>query len=407
LGSATIRYSSFIMLICAIGSQLTDVSIGPLKAWEVFAITIFAVSIRTVNKKFLPYILFFSLLLVTSIIASFMTDAKFDDYGGLKSKYIISAVRFIELMLCILTAMTVFTAAQKYKLDTMDLITKFLRYNFLITIVVLIIFCADLVLKTKIVTYGVARLTGFYVEGGPYGLFMSTLIFLQLISGKNKKSHLFIFTLALILAQSKAAIVGLLILVIINLMIKNKTLSSFLNPRNIVRFSISMLLFISAALFTTYNIAYNYIEDIKESSHTINEKAYDKSFVMGRVAAYNIGPRIFLDNPLFGVGLGTYSLVRNDPKYSGNFPRVEDWDLTGLGGFFNLIVENGLFGLLGFIIITFRFFRFDAIGIAFFSLFIIPFALGAQLYMVYPWIYLGMYASLVNYKKRESCNQPV
>lgn len=406
MGSATIRYSSFIMLICAIGSQLTDVSIGPLKAWEVFAITIFAVFIRTINKKFIPYILFFLLLLATSLIASFMSDVKFDDYGGLKSKYIISIVRFIELMLCILTAMTVFSASQKYKFDTVDLISKFLKYNFYITIAVLFIFCVDLVLKTKMVTYGVARLTGFYVEGGPYGLFMSTLIFLQLISGKKNKSHLIIFSLALVLAQSKAAIVALLILIIINFMIKNKTLSSFLNPKNIVRFSISILLFVSAALLTTYNVAYNYIEDIKESSHTVNEKAYDKSFVMGRVAAYNIGPRIFFDNPLFGVGLGTYSLVRNDPKYSGNFPRVDDWDLTGLGGFFNLIVENGLFGLLGFIIITFRFFKFDSIGISFFSIFIIPFALGAQLYMVYPWIYLGMYASLANYKKKESCNQP-
>ena len=31
-------------------------------------------------------------------------------------------------------------------------------------------------------------------------------------------------------------------------------------------------------------------------------------------------------------------------------------------------------------------------GMVFFVLFVLPFLLGAQLYMVYPWLYLGFYS---------------
>ncbi|NTY86848.1 O-antigen ligase family protein [Serratia fonticola] len=401
MNAVTIRYSSFIMFICAVGSQLTDVSIGPLKVWEFLAITILAFSIRTINKKYSGFIIFFTLLLFFSFVASYFSDVKYYGYGGLKEKYIISVVRFIELMLCILTAMTVSNAALRYNADPVNLISKFLKYNFYLTVVVLVLFCIDLILNTKIVSYGLkGRLSGFYVEGGPYGLFMSTLIFLELITSK-RKLYLIVFCIALFLAQSKAAMISLLIFIMINIMIKNRFLASFVMPRNFFRFSFFLIISIVITSFTAYNVAHNYIEDIQNSNYLLDSRSNDKSFVMGRIAAYHIGPNIIMDKPILGVGLGAYSLVRNNPKYSQDFPQVSDWDLTGLGGLFNLLVENGLFGLLGFVFVTFRFYKLDALGTGFLMLFIVPFALGAQLYMIYPWIYLGLYTSLVSYKTKQ------
>lgn len=397
---ATIRYSSFIMFICAIGSQLTDVSIGPLKLWEFLAITILAFSIRTIDKKYSPFILFFALLLFFSFVATYFSDVKYYSYGGLKEKYIISIVRFTELMLCVLTAMTVSNAARKYNADPMNLISKFIRYNFYLTVIVLLLFCGDLFLNTKIVSYGIkGRLSGFYVEGGPYGLFISTLIFLELITSK-RKSHLIVFIIALFLTQSKAAMISLLIFVMIGFMFKNRFLASFVLPRNFFRFSFFLITAVVITSFTAYKVAYNYIEDIQNSSYLLDSRSNDTSFVMGRIAAYHIGPNIIMDKPVIGVGLGAYSLVRNNQKYSKDFPQVDRWDLTGLGGLFNLLVENGVFGLLGFIFIVFRFFKLDTLGLGFLMLFIVPFALGAQLYMIYPWVYLGLYASIVYYNKK-------
>ncbi|NBJ33776.1 hypothetical protein GE191_08815 [Serratia fonticola] len=401
MSAVTIRYSSFIMFICAVGSQLTDVSIGPLKLWEFLAISIFAFSIRSINRKYSPFIIFFTLLLILSFIATYVSDVKYYGYGGLKEKYIISVVRFVELMLCILTAMTVSNAARKYNADPMNLITKFVKYNFYLTIIVLILFIADVLLNTKFVSYGLkGRLSGFYVEGGPYGLFISTLIFLELITNK-RKLYLIVFGIALVLAQSKAAMISLIIFIMINFMLKNKFLASFVIPRNFFRFSFFLIISIVITSYTTYKVAYNYIEDIQNSSYLLDTRSNDTSFVMGRIAAYHIGPNIIMDKPIIGVGLGGYSLVRNNPKYRQDFPKVERWDLTGLGGLYNLLVENGILGLLGFLIITFKFYKLDTLGLVFLMLFIVPFALGAQLYMIYPWIYLGLYTSLVYYKKKQ------
>lgn len=402
MGSAKIRFSSFIILICALGSQLTDVSIGPLKVWEFLAIIVIIFSLRTINKRFMVFFTFFTILLILSILASFFSEAKYDNYGGLKQKYIISIVRYIELMLCGLVAMTILAASKRYGSDPKNLISKFLKYNFFITVLIIFIYCIDFVFKTNFVSYGLShRLRGFYVEGGPFGLFISTLLFLEMIT-KKRKIFLFVFFIALVLAQSKAAIAAMGLFTIVITMHKSRFLRSFLMPRNIIRFSFFIVTSVAVSSFVTYNVAKDYIDDINNSSYLIERKGQDKSFVMGRIAAYNIGPKIFIDNPVIGVGLGAYSLVRNDPLYSGNFPSVDDWDLTGLGGLFNLIVENGIIGFLGFIFVTFKFFRFDVMGFSFIILFLTPFVFGAQLYMIYPWIYLGFYASLDFYRKQEN-----
>ena len=57
----------------------------------------------------------------------------------------------------------------------------------------------------------------------------------------------------------------------------------------------------------------------------------DRLQVMGRVAAIYIAPRVVEAHPITGVGLGNYSLVRNDPRYLGALPETDGWDLPGLG----------------------------------------------------------------------------
>ena len=42
-------------------------------------------------------------------------------------------------------------------------------------------------------------------------------------------------------------------------------------------------------------------------------------------------PRMIAAHPIGGIGLGNYSLMRNDPEYLQGLPAVDEWDLTGMG----------------------------------------------------------------------------
>jgi O-antigen ligase len=177
-------------------------------------------------------------------------------------------------------------------------------------------------------------LRGFYVEGGPYGLYIATLIFLELTFYKRKIITTF-FLIALLLTQSKAGFVAFFVFLFFILFQNNKFLSGFLNPKNIFRFFMTILIVVLIGVGATYKIANNYYQDIQNIDEEIKGRENDSSLVMGRIAATDIGPRILQDNPFLGVGLGAYSLVRNNVNYRGSFPVVTGWDLTGLGGFFN------------------------------------------------------------------------
>ena len=57
----------------------------------------------------------------------------------------------------------------------------------------------------------------------------------------------------------------------------------------------------------------------------------DRNYVMGRVTGALIVPRMIAAHPIGGIGLGNYSLMRNDPEYPRDFPRwtngiLPEWD---------------------------------------------------------------------------------
>lgn len=391
----------FLILIIVISCQLTDITIGPVKFWELLAIIFFPFFIRRIEKKMLWFLFAFTLLLIFSVLKGVITSIHYEYFSTLKSKYVISFVRYAELILCLIVALIPFNLIKNRNVNFTFIAKKFLTFNLVFTIFVLGLYIFDLIFKTSIVSYGGAhRLRGFYVEGGPYGLYISTLIFLELSLFKRKVA-IIVFLIALFLTQSKAGFVAFFLLLFFAIFQNNKTLSGFLNPKNIFRFAFTIILVAIIGLGATYKIANNYFQDIQNIDEEIKGRENDSSLVMGRIAASDIGPRILQDNPFFGVGLGAYSLVRNNINYRGGFPVVNGWDLTGLGGFFNLLVENGIFGLVIFIYAIKKYFSFNQVGIYFLVLFVLPFVLGAQLYMVYPWLYLGFYKAFKKQQEEE------
>ena len=127
----------------------------------------------------------------------------------------------------------------------------------------------------------------------------------------------------------------------------------------------------------------------------------DPNITMGRISGAFIGYNIIVDNPFFGVGLGNYSLVRNNPDYLGFFPPVELWDLTGLG-MYTIQVENGLLGMLAFIF-CFRYFytRLESSIAKSASLIpVICVLFGTQFYFIYIWVILGFAIGISSFIRR-------
>lgn len=389
---------TLLLIVIVISCQLTDITIGPVKFWELLAIVFFPFFIKKIEKKMLWFLLAFTILLFFSVLKGFFSTIHYENFSILKSKYVISLVRYVELILCLIVALIPFNLIKSSNVDFRFITYKFITYNAIFIIFILFLFVVDYLLKTTIVSYGSAhRLRGFYVEGGPYGLYISTLIFLELTIFKRKKI-IAIFLIALVLTQSKAGFVAFFIFFFFSFFQNNKFLRGFLNPKNLIRFTLSLCIVVIIGVGSTYKIANNYFQDIQNIDEEIKGRENDSSLVMGRIAASDIGPRILQDNPFFGVGLGAYSLVRNNVNYRGAFPVVNGWDLTGLGGFFNLLVENGILGLLVFLFAIKKYFKLNFVGMYFLLLFVLPFILGAQLYMIYPWLYLGLYYA---FKKQE------
>lgn len=389
--SRGLSMSSILIFLTAVACQLTDVALGPVKVWELMALSLFPFFVRRIETKLLIFLVVFVVLMLLSLLKGAMGDVYFSNYGGLKSKYVISLVRFVELVLCLVVACLPFNFYRNNGLSFHDIVNKFLKYNAIICLGIFALFMVDIAIGTRLVSYGSThRLRGFYVEGGPYGLYISTLLLLELMFFK-RKLMLALFGVALLASQSKAGIVGAAVFAFLALAFRYPFLRSFLTPKRVFRFSTLVLVGVLLGGGVMYKVAENYVDDLSNLHQVLEQRGNDPSLVMGRIAATFIGPRIIADNPFIGVGLGTYSLVRNNSEYRGPFPIVPGWDLTGLGGFFNLLIENGAIGVILFLIATIRYFRFNEMGMVFFILFVLPFLLGAQLYMVYPWLYLGFY----------------
>lgn len=391
LSKIKISLSSFMMWFVVIGCQTTDITVGPLKVWEVLTLVASMFFLRRVNRKVLYLFFVFVFIFLISIIISYCSGDVFDDFGGLKTKYYISIARFFELFLCCAITSIVYDFYHRSKISFFFVIYEFIVKNAMFCLFLLGLYIFDCLAGTEIVSYGEShRLKGFYVEGGPLGLYLATLFTLTLFFCKKTKLVVFYFLMVL-LCQSKAGYVAMTLSSLLYVIFSVDKLKSFLNPKNTVRFFVFIFSCLLIVVGSVYYFANNYVSDISNIEATLEARSNDKALIMGRIAGSFIGFEMIKKNPILGVGLGNYSLVRNNEIYRQFFPYVDDWDLTGLGGGYNLLVENGLLGVLFFLAWFFYFFKFRDIGIIFPMLFLLPFLLGAQLYMVYPWVYCSFY----------------
>ncbi len=76
-----------------------------------------------------------------------ISSIHYEYFSTLKSKYSISLVRYVELILCLIVALIPFNLIKNKSLDFDYIVKKFLTYNVFLTIIILLLYAIDIVLK--------------------------------------------------------------------------------------------------------------------------------------------------------------------------------------------------------------------------------------------------------------------
>lgn len=167
-------------------------------------------------------------------------------------------------------------------------------------------------------TYNVQhRFRGFDNEGGPYGVYLLTLLTLSLvmrwkgwISKRQFYFGLLLFFIGLVGSQSKAALAGAAMVGFLYCMwwLKGwKRLATVLAVFCVIAAGVIVL-----------DVPGNlelYAQMVAAYQQYSNLHSEDANIVQGRIAGAVLAPRMIEAHPLAGIGWGNYPLVRDNPRY--------------------------------------------------------------------------------------------
>ncbi|WP_299259044.1 O-antigen ligase [uncultured Aquimarina sp.] len=352
-------------------------------------------------NKYVSYFLFFftGAVLISLLVTSHLSFTYLEP-SFLKRPYWITIGRYIEIISCLMLCNIVFLYFQslKKKGEFTFYLSKFIDLNIAITVLfafiyLLVIFNIISINDTRLVYGWDIRLRGYFVEGGPYGLMLSFIFILSSLL-KDRKGiiirRIFLFIVIVFMAQSKAGTLCCVVwLGVENFGLVKDKLKPILLP--------AVIVFLIGFFFLFKNISHMYIDHFDNIKVSVKERPNDPNLVLGRIPGFFIAPKIIQENPIFGIGIGNYPLIRNNKEYRGIFPlppkKIRNLDAHGYGGIVDILVDNGVLGVLVF---------FSILGIIFKRIrvqngktvlligFVLLFIFGVQIHFMYPWILLGL-----------------
>jgi hypothetical protein len=254
--------------------------------------------------------------------------------SALKQPLVLSLARLLELALAALSMLSAASAMRRnppllrLALDVYCWIAAATAVASILSWVLLIVGRVP----TPLVYGFDSRVRGLFNEGGPFGMFLISAAVAAVlrarhfvpIYGFRTRALLLLFGIALLLSGSKAGLLSAVLLCgIAGIVSGGRRQRVALVSTALAIFTATVVIF--PGKFLNYWFLY---ENFQEAA------AYhpdDPNFVMGRVAGALIVPRMIAAHPLAGIGLGNYSLMRNDPQYLEGMPVVQEWDLPGMG----------------------------------------------------------------------------
>lgn len=194
--------------------------------------------------------------------------------------------------------------------------------------------------------WGVIRARGAFVEGGPFGVYVASVlavsVFRRFVQGKGTTAGfaatIGVLLTGLVLSRSKAGVCAVLGLGIWSLLVSRRV--SVRKKFYALAVGVTLIVPVLALVnlgggIMAYWVAYDHAE-----LHAL-QAPFNGSTVEGRIVALYIVPAMVEKHPITGVGIGNYSVLRNSPEYSRGFPPAPGWDEPGLG-FLGYAAELGL-----------------------------------------------------------------
>lgn len=242
------------------------------------------------------------------------------------------------------------------------------------------------------------RMVGFNNEGGSYGTYLLTVIFITLLLRTQRwlgpwmtGASLLILTVTLAGTRSKAALFEIALFGVVAPVLRMHGLKLVLT------------ILTTIGLFSAIYIGFDVGSQIKPylaaaNSYQIVSKLRpdDLNVVVGRAAGVFFAPTMIATHPLVGIGLGNYPIIRDDPQYRRGTPIVAvTLDSPSLGPI-DYIVELGIPLFLYFTWVelapTLLFIRRGASFPLISLVFMQPVSnwFGAHLNITYPWITAGI-----------------
>jgi hypothetical protein len=146
-----------------------------------------------------------------------------------------------------------------------------------------------------------------------------------------------------------------------------------------------------------------YYINYERFAQAAHERPDDINLVMGRMMGSVLLPRMVAEYPIFGIGIGNYSLIRNDPSLLRGLPTVSGWDLHGLG-LLGYCAELGLpltFFVLWVFAYPIRKTRKSGVWVRMIAAYPLAAALfGVQLNFSYIWVYSGLALAAASIEKK-------
>lgn len=382
----------------------TDVKVSVVKISEIGLLAYFILFSRKLDKPIRKFLFFFlGFVGITFVHNLFLTFDYSPVDSFLKRPYMCTIGRFAEVLSCLVLMQLILKISRKYNFQ--NFINRFFRCSYWFSLVILVLFFLYVVGAPisflDLVDEGTFRLTGFYVEGGPFGLMCASMALLGIHLNRRKK-EIGIFVILTILAQSKAGIVcilGYFCVKFVQRFYKSKTFRICI----VLIFPIAIIVFVKLFM----HIADMYISAILDTNTLaawVNANPEDYASTAGRIPATFIVSNMFLDNPFIGIGIGNYPVLRNLPEYRSFFPKIDVYDATGYGGFVDMLNQCGLLGLGIFCMLLYKTYKYGCNrDFTYLLLFCLPLLFGVQYTFAYPWLMLAFLlipSNLINPSKK-------
>ncbi|USU03398.1 O-antigen ligase family protein (plasmid) [Sphingomonadaceae bacterium OTU29LAMAA1] len=331
------------VVVCAL-SGFTNIKLADIQSVEVVVLAAMLLSLlmphRQVNLRApgpidamkMKFVWMFVLIFIGSALSLRLTF--YPPYGisAIKQPPFATFARMIQVMLSVSSLFIVALAARQGPDAFRKLLTAYVWCAYVGAIWGIVSMMAHFIgiELPGVIVQSTVRMRGFFIEGGPFGIYLVGAIIIQIIRGPylgyvsrySFYAGIALLSVALIGAQSKASA-----LLVVTVMIPY-----FIRVRRIK--TIFLLAVLAMPVIIASGVLQGiggYYDSMSNFNAAVSERPDDSNLIMGRIAAAILLPRMVLAHPILGIGVGNYSLVRNDPSILQGMPRVEGWDLHGLG----------------------------------------------------------------------------